>query len=146
MVATTLSCARRRPRTRGDRGVAAWNLRRLDRRRLLPYREHVFTVWQQPGRLEGPASSGTTANGAARSPVASTAAGGDDRFDGSAVQARAGRAPGVLVAATRDAVPTILTNKRRQAVVRLAVGRMPKCYMSAEKGGSSRTILVFRPI
>ena len=26
MVATTLSCARRRPRTRGGRGVAAWNL------------------------------------------------------------------------------------------------------------------------
>lgn len=41
---------------------------------------------------------------------ASTAAGGDDRFDGSPVQARPGRAPGVLVVATRVAVPTMMTN------------------------------------
>ena len=33
MGATALSCARRRARTRGDRGVAAWNPRRLGRRK-----------------------------------------------------------------------------------------------------------------
>ena len=62
----------------------------------------VLSTFQLPGVLTG-------------ADHASTAAGGDDRFDGSPVQGRPERAPGVLVAATRDAVPTILTNKRRQA-------------------------------
>ena len=50
---------------------------------------------------------------------------GDDRFDGSPVQGRPERAPGVLVAATRDAVPTMMTKQRRQACrpAELAVGR-----------------------
>ena len=86
----------------------------------------VLSTFQLPGVLTG-------------ADQASTAAGGDERFDGSAVQARPGRAPGVLVAATRDAVPTILTNKRRQAcrpAALLLAGRDV-----AEKGGSQRTFL-----
>ena len=47
---------------------------------------------------------------------ASTAAGGDDRLDGSPVQARPGRAPGVLAVATRVAVPTMMTNAVGQLI------------------------------
>ena len=72
----------------------------------------VLSTFQLPGVLTG-------------ADQASTAAGGDDRFDGSAVQARPGRAPGVLVAATRDAVPTIFDEQTASSLSsgRLLAGR-----------------------
>ena len=63
----------------------------------------VLSTFQLPGVLTG-------------ADQASTAAGGDDRLDGSPVQARPGRAPGVLVVATRVAVPTMMTNAVGQLI------------------------------